>query len=372
MKRLLQAIITALLVAIMTTPALAQNPTIWIGLGQGGEVQVTVDTTTNPIFAWENYLVTQEIVQDGHYPVEISMAGAEGWDVAYLTRYPIGNTFSANFGNKDGSEPNKFTGGLVLWNEVGSPSYINLGPPDNPLWDGWYENNPNIIIDDETGKSVISFMRDEIGNPVERLGPVLTHPATENYDASLRLSWTDPEPETPFQYLGFAYDIYLKKWVELGEFGMWYAYPADTYEGNMFLGYSGGYHVWISSQFDDGDWKMCTNPWTGIMYHGIPHTPVDVNVEVSVDNQVANLTWRPDQFGTSQYQIIVYRAGEGFVETTGDDGKSLWHFLSYPNSLNGAMDLNLPGSGTYVFFIRGVSWAPFIEGDHTTATATVE
>ncbi|MCX7015966.1 MAG: FG-GAP-like repeat-containing protein [Candidatus Sumerlaeota bacterium] len=217
-------------------------------------------------------------------------------------------------------------------------------------WNGWQEQD----------------LRTGLG----RLGPSLTG-VTDPGAGDARLAWHHDGP-WPYQFLGFAWDIYFGEWVINGATSdLWFPFEAATRLGDMTLGFSGGYHAWISSQYSY-IWLACNNPWTGIIYSGTPHTPVDVSVE-SRGGLNVRLHWRPEIYGTWHNQIIVYKVDDAdpekgdFVEVVGPAGNALWHFidygaLAYPpgsaNFLEGWADFTLPGPGSYWFLIRGASWLP--------------
>ena len=134
----------------------------------------------------------------------------------------------------------------------------------------------------------------------------------------------------------------------------------------MDLGFSGAYHLWISTQFRDGTSLACPNPWTGIIYNGTPHTPLDARAEAT-GPQRARLHWKPDIFGVWHYQILVYKTDVGWVETRGPGGAALWHFVDYPGNIyspgtanfrEGWAELALPAAGSYWLFIRAAGWKP--------------
>ncbi|MCX7014789.1 MAG: DUF1565 domain-containing protein [Candidatus Sumerlaeota bacterium] len=199
-------------------------------------------------------------------------------------------------------------------------------------------------------------------------------------DATAQLAWLPPA-DPPAQFLGFAWDIYQANWVQrFSGASMWQPFADKDTSGTMGLGFSGAYHVWISSQYPDGYWTACQNPWTGIIYSGTPHTPLNVTVENRGGLDV-RLHWKPEIYGTWHDQIIAYKVGDDFVSTAGPSGDQLWHFVDYgglaydtskANFLNGWADFTLPSAGDYWLLIRGVGWLPpYPAGEYGTAFVSV-
>jgi len=191
-------------------------------------------------------------------------------------------------------------------------------------------------------------------------------------NAQARLAWSNANA-VPFEYLGFAWDLYLAKWVETGwNDTLWQVFWPPAMEGLVSLNYSGGYHAWISNYYADGAWWPCLNPWTGIIYSGPPHTPLGLSLEIRAPGQ-ARLHWKPEVYGTWHYQIIAFKSGEEFIPIDGPSGYQLWHFIDYAGGIydhakasffEGWADFVLPGPGEYWFFMRGVGWLPpFPSGD---------
>ncbi|MCX7016343.1 MAG: hypothetical protein NTW86_27940 [Candidatus Sumerlaeota bacterium] len=197
-------------------------------------------------------------------------------------------------------------------------------------------------------------------------GPPNLRTVTDNLDGTSHMTWANPYP-APAQFLGFAWDIYARYWVVRGLNGwIWFPYPPEATEGDIDLGYSGAYHAWISSQYPDGSWYPCPNPWTGLQLGGTPHTPMDVWVEDLGDRRV-RLHWRPDPSGTWHWQIIAWYEGGGFIPVDGPSGAALWHLIDYGGTafapgqadfFAGWADLTLPSDGAYWLFLRGTSWCP--------------
>ncbi|MCX7017285.1 MAG: hypothetical protein NTW86_32775 [Candidatus Sumerlaeota bacterium] len=190
-------------------------------------------------------------------------------------------------------------------------------------------------------------------------GAPYTDLAWDNGAGILHLLWVN-YAKPPAQYLGFAWDIYAGQWV-LGGWNdtLWHPYPYGDFQGDLAVTRSGGYHAWISSQYGDGTWFACANPWTGIVYSGTPHTPANVSAS-DVGTLKARVQWKTDIYGTWHYQIIAFKLGTGWVNTTGPSGNAMWQFIAYPSTafLNGRVDLTVPSAGDYVFYIRGAGWWP--------------
>ncbi|MCX7015388.1 MAG: hypothetical protein NTW86_23020 [Candidatus Sumerlaeota bacterium] len=195
-----------------------------------------------------------------------------------------------------------------------------------------------------------------------------TQPSTEGEPAiygagdggggKINLTWLNYH-STPAQFLGFAYDIYAANWVGGGyNNSMWFLYPNSSVFGQIDAKFSGAYHAWISSQYPDSTWYACANPWTGILYSGAPHTPIQVSAQ-DQGNHVARLSWKTDIYGTWRYLMIVYD-GANWINVTGPSGNALWQAVYYPGAdfSNGRTDLALPAAGDYTIFIQGQGWLP--------------
>ena len=198
-------------------------------------------------------------------------------------------------------------------------------------------------------------------------------------DALLR--WSNPG-DPPAQFLGFAWDIYSGQWAPAGADGsMWFPTPPLATSGTLVLAQSGAYHAWISSQYPAA-WLPCLNPWTGILYSGTPHPPLDAAAQFVAGRDV-RLTWRPEIYGTWHCQIIAYRVDDAnpaagqYVEVDGPSGHALWHFVDFgglgyqageASFFDGWADLTLPSAGQYWLLIRGVGWpAPWPTGPFAAA-----
>ena len=212
--------------------------------------------------------------------------------------------------------------------------------------------------------------------------PPVLNSVADNGAGAAHLTWSNPA-DPPEQFLGLAWDIYAQQWASRGAQGtMWYPFGPLACEGDMDLGFSGAYHVWISSLHWDG-WRPAQNPWTGILYSGTPHTPTGLWAQ-SLSPFKIRLHWTPEIYGTWLCQIIVYKVGAGWIDTNGPSGNQLWHFVDFggaaydPNKASffqGWADFNLPFPyiGTYWLFIRGVGWVgpPYSVGDYAAAPMTI-
>ncbi|MCX7012217.1 MAG: VCBS repeat-containing protein [Candidatus Sumerlaeota bacterium] len=182
---------------------------------------------------------------------------------------------------------------------------------------------------------------------------------------ALGVQWANTN-DMPAQYLGIAYDIYGQQWAPIqGTGSPWQPFAPTALAGEMPLGQSGGYHLWLGSQFFFNELLLCRNPWTGILYDAAPHSPLQFLATASdivgwpFGRQV-DLKWKSDIYGTWQYQLIAYKLDKGWVQTYSlADGNSFWHLATYPDSshLNGQVSLFLP-EGNYWIYLRAIGWVP--------------
>ncbi|MCX7017227.1 MAG: right-handed parallel beta-helix repeat-containing protein [Candidatus Sumerlaeota bacterium] len=192
----------------------------------------------------------------------------------------------------------------------------------------------------------------------------------------LGMIWSDDGPTTPSQYLGCVYDLYDGRYVPGGAGGtIWYPFPPAARTGLLVVARTGAYHAWISSQWWDGSWRPCLNPWTGIMYSGTPHAPNGAWVE-DKGGGVWRLHWKPEIYGTWLDQIAIYQNGVGWIAPL--DGPSSafpqfspWTFLDYgglaydtskADFFAGWADFALPPGGSFVFFLNFKAWDAATEG----------
>ncbi|MCX7011107.1 MAG: hypothetical protein NTW86_00830, partial [Candidatus Sumerlaeota bacterium] len=191
-------------------------------------------------------------------------------------------------------------------------------------------------------------------------------------NGNLALSWLNAKL-TPAQFLGFAYDLYAADWVKRGYNNtMWFPYDATVGGGTLDAHFSGAYHAWISNQYADASVYACSPAWTGIMYSGTPHTPINVTAQ-DLGGHKARLKWKTDIYGTWRYLAIAHN-GTNFVNVTGPSGNALWQAVYYLDSafMNGQMELTMPAAGNYTFFIQGQGWlSPYPLGDFGTVAAHV-
>ena len=150
-------------------------------------------------------------------------------------------------------------------------------------------------------------------------------------------------------------------------------FPSDVTTGTMNLRYTGGYHVWMSAQFNDGRFVLSHNPWTGINYGGEPHDPGGINAEDLGGGQV-RLTWDTEIYGTWLYQIVaVDTTSLETIQMEGPRGVSNWHFIDFPTDafLTGEVTFSMVPPGTYVFFIQTIAWDASTLSENLAALITV-
>ncbi|MCX7015736.1 MAG: hypothetical protein NTW86_24820 [Candidatus Sumerlaeota bacterium] len=151
--------------------------------------------------------------------------------------------------------------------------------------------------------------------------------AVDNLGGMARLTWAN-NALTPAMFLGLAYDLYADSWVERGwNNTLWYPFYPPASAGDLNLGSTGAYFAWISNYYANLDWFVCPNPAAFVMYSGIPHKPLNFQVERIGDK--TRLHWSPDIYGVWHWQIIVYEAGAGWTPTQGPCGLALWHFWEH-------------------------------------------
>ncbi|MCX7013785.1 MAG: hypothetical protein NTW86_14740 [Candidatus Sumerlaeota bacterium] len=261
----------------------------------------------------------------------------------------------------------KVNGDLVF--EPDESFFVNLANPVNG------------VIADGQG---VGTIRNDDEAPV--MGPPSLQQVSDLGDGVVELAWSDPNSPAA-QYLGFAWDIYAADWVQKGwNNTLWFPYPSLSTTGTLEMDYSGGYHAWVSSQYSDGSWFPCANPWTGIVYSGVPHTPSGLAAEDLGEGQV-RLHWKPEIYGTWLEQIIVYKVGEGFITVSGATNRMYggtfdpWTFVDYSglaydtsqaDFFAGWADFTLTAPGDYWFFVQGVNWLqPQRVGEFGTAFVSV-
>ena len=304
-----------------------------------------------------------------------------------------GASIYVTVGFRDGS--GNWVGGqpAVVWTGSGTSwqSWSGLATVSAPTATGtyyvWVRNAP---ANDAAGaiadfKSAVPTSANEIrddkwGTPltVALEGPPTLETVSDIGNSWVRLTWSNAF-QTPLRFLGCAFDLYDMRWVGLGtEYGIWYPFPSSAASGDMNLGHSGGYYVWISSKYSEGwgDWHPCDTPWAGIIYSGSPHTPLGAWPEkLTSGRRDVRLHWRADIYGTWYYEIRVYKSGKGYIKTQGPSGSSsLVHYIDYPGMaydhskgdfFQGYADFTLPSKGTYTFYLRPLSWESVYGADAT-------
>ncbi len=177
-------------------------------------------------------------------------------------------------------------------------------------------------------------------------------------DGGISLDWEN-DGEEPAQFLGVAWDVYRGYWVERGwNDTLWYNFSSSSRAGEMDIGRTGAYHVWVAGHHWDGSVAFCENPWTGIVYDGKPHRPVDV-VAAEADGLEISLNWKPEIYGTFVYWFIAYdRDNKEWAETLGPLGESLWHYVDYGSEsfMNGSTHLTLPEPNRYWILMAAMAW----------------
>ena len=182
---------------------------------------------------------------------------------------------------------------------------------------------------------------------------------------TVRMTWTN-EADPPAQFLGFAWDLYAEDWVKGGwNDTMWHNFSSTATTGDMDLGHSGAYFVWISSQATSGTLYPCGNPAVLQELSGPPHKPLEVQAVKTGDDTV-RLSWKPEVYGTWLYWILAYSIDdEKWVVTGGPLGESLWHYVQYGDDdfTTGSTNLTVPSQGQYRFLLAGMAWDGQTWGD---------
>ncbi|MCX7015112.1 MAG: multiheme c-type cytochrome [Candidatus Sumerlaeota bacterium] len=192
-------------------------------------------------------------------------------------------------------------------------------------------------------------------------------------NANARLLWSMPSVAEPAQFLGFAYDIYPQNFVNFGVNGLFQPFLSYATNGTLPLGRSGAYHVWVGTQYPDSSFFPTNTPFTGIIYSGMPHEPLNVTAQ-ALPGVKAQLHWAPDIYGTFAYWVIAYQiSSKSFVNTTGPLGSALWQGVAYGSSdfTNGTMTLKVPQPGQYVLFIGALAWDFQTFSEFASANVTV-
>ncbi|MCX7015389.1 MAG: CAP domain-containing protein [Candidatus Sumerlaeota bacterium] len=214
----------------------------------------------------------------------------------------------------------------------------------------------NVVIDGVARSFYYEVYAVDVGTASIKGAPTLLG-WTDNGSGVLDLAWANGRL-TPYQFLGFAYDIYAANWVNRGWNGtMWFPYYSQASTGLLDAGFSGGYHVWASNQYGDGSWYP-SNAISGIEYSGAPHAPINVSAS-DIGGHTARLNWKTDIYGTWRYLMIVNN-GSNFINVTGPSGYATWQAVYYPGSdfSNGRTNLTMPSAGYYTIYIQGQGWLP--------------
>ncbi len=398
------------LISFESSEALLANPGLWVGTRTASFVSRVGNVYTY------SYLVQPEAV-DPIGPRQIFVGGvdlagnggqafADGvFAVIKATRNVFVSPAAVHFGEVDvddgavqetirvwnlGGDPLHFTGaGMTLAGDAdivlaNSPStaaldkgaYVEAVVSFDPSTIGPQSAAFTITTDDPDEPTVVVAID---GAGIQPPGAPHISGAVGYATGELAVQWTNPNLP-PQNVLAVAYDIYEDDYVRFGPGGSMY-YPADPAGTSVTLplAFTGGYHVWLCNQYSGGESYFSPSPWTGILYGGVPHAQLDCSVESLGGGQV-RLHWRPDIYGTWLYEIIVYKAGEGFITlggpSTGIDGFDPWHFIDYGGlAYDGAKasfgegwaDFVLPGSGDYWFLVRAAGWlSPYLESEWTT------
>lgn len=189
----------------------------------------------------------------------------------------------------------------------------------------------------------------------------------------IRVEWTH-SGSTPDQFVASVYDIYAEEWVANSDEGtIWYTFDNDDNTGFLPVLQSGGHHVWVSSQYPDGQWLPSTNAATLIVQSAAMHKPTDVST-LLVWERTVRLKWKPDIYGTWTYWVIAYHIDSNqWIPLTGPLGESMWQYLVNGDEDfdNGTVDLVVPEAGQYFFFISAMGWDAKTMGEFGAAYAFV-
>ena len=190
-------------------------------------------------------------------------------------------------------------------------------------------------------------------------GPPTMLDVTDADNAKADVTW-QRSTNTPLYQTACAFDLYTEEWVDdFSDHGMWYLFNGTDESGQINLGRSGAYHVWINSSYTSGGFYSCNNPWTGIISSGTPHKPVNVTAENLGSRQV-RLRWKTDYYGTWFYWLLAYKDDEpfkGWVQSQGPNGNAYWHYTGYGAS---EATLTMPYDGDYVVYLYANSWPPYV------------
>ena len=236
--------------------------------------------------------------------------------------------------------------------------------------DRFFDLPPALVVGDDGLVNLIYVKTDDYQaryltlDPLEFLtnynpAPILNliHP---NYGI---LSWMEVTWSGVFSgesFLSLVYDLYKQDLVLFNKVNVpstWYPFensPTDT----LKLKNTGAYHIWVFSQDEAGAIYPCQNPWTGIIYGGDPHAPLDFTGQ-SLGKRQVQLNWKPEMYGTWIYWAIAYDLNTNdWVETEGSQDSNVWQYVSYGSDQfnQGTMILTVPAHSSYFFFLFPMSW----------------
>ena len=209
----------------------------------------------------------------------------------------------------------------------------------------------------EIFSSTFSLARVTIGDPPPIIGaqPTLLD-VNDAGNAVADVTWQLPATGAPQYHVGCAYDLYTGQWVsDFSGSGMWYLFGGTDQVGQMNLGRSGAYYLWINSSYGGGGLYPCDNPWVGIISSGQPHQPVNVTAQNLGSRQV-KVSWNPELYATWVYWLITYKnedPNSGWTSVQGPLGDSHWHYTGYGVS---ETTLTMPYDGTYWVFLFAQGW----------------
>ena len=277
----------------------------------------------------------------------------EPWGLSGTATLSVSGTYTYNSG----------TGWMVInasgWNSVqGYDVYVdtditgtftgNSASGNSSTYYSVYQNSVLVDSDSDTG----TWQANRTAIPEE---PPTLLSVTDAGNATADVTWQLPT-NTPQYNVGFAFDIYTGQWVtDFSGSGMWYWFDGTDQSGQMNLGRSGAYFVWISSMYNGGGFYPCNNPQPVIIYSGQPHQPINVTA-TNLGSRQVKVGWKPDYYGTWIYWLIAYKMdapNQGWVLVNGPLGNSYWHYTSYGAS---EATLTMPYDGDYWVFLFAYSW----------------
>ena len=190
-------------------------------------------------------------------------------------------------------------------------------------------------------------------------------------NSSIEVSWRRNRMRQPQRYLAIAYDLYEEDWVSSGTAPRWYEFGSTAESGDIPLGASGAYFVWVGGQYEDGSWYECGNPAV-LIASGKPHTPLEATA-ADAGSQNVQLQWKPDIYGTWVYWVIAYDIENGeWAELDGPIGSSVWQYGLNGGDNFGAMTVTVPDAGQYWFFMGAMGWDAATMSEYAPVYCTVE